>query len=270
MKIKIRKSDYLVILMIFIFSIINVFSGEYIFIANDTDSSKINIDKINSYDEIVLIGKIENPSILKILKNDKLQEKVLKLIVKNYDKSLVNIIENFFNLESLSINYSYVGDLPNPSRLKNLKNLTFESIEDTCLPKNFEKYTFIENLYINNSKNINMNLELNKLKNFNNLRRLYIGFTNFSDLRVLTNNFSSINFLYLGYNKLTYIPKDIEKLSLLKVLMIFEDIKEIPKEFENLKQLKLIYIDLEKLDKISVERVKKIKYVNFGDELTID
>lgn len=145
-------------------------------------------------------------------------EKVLRLNLDHEKGSLESIDwKKFRNLEYLSLKDLHLKKIPEGiTALPQLKVLDLSGNDFKVLPSGFTKLTKLEELFLNDEKNIDLSQNIDLLSKMKNLRVLHI---ENDRLRKLPANFWKLNYLesvYLNDNQLEEFDFPKEKMNNLK------------------------------------------------------
>ncbi len=149
-------------------------------------------------------------------------DKVFRLDLSNQMfKSFPFEIMKFKNLQYLSLRNDHFLSIPKEiSELKNLKTLDLSGNDFSVLPKEFTQLKSLEELYLNQDKNLNLNMDFYVLGQLPKLR-----------------------ILHLEGDGLKKLPKSILRLTHLEQLYLNDnDFRKVPPILKNIKSLQ--YIDL--------------------------
>jgi len=170
-------------------------------------------------------------------------EKVIRLDLSNQNVVIPDEVwAKFINLEFLSFRNDHLKVIPNEiGLLKKLKMLDLSGNDFKVLPKSFRGLSNLEELFLNDETNFNLQKSMDVISLLPKLK-----------------------ILHLENDKLKKLPKNIVKLSHLESLYLnSNDFREIPMEIRGLNQLK--YLDLRdnaiKLD------VQDMSISNFGYQI---
>uniref|UniRef100_UPI00375205FD leucine-rich repeat domain-containing protein n=1 Tax=Flavobacterium sp. TaxID=239 RepID=UPI00375205FD len=163
-------------------------------------------------------------------------EKVYRLNLGNQEISLSdNDWSKFINLEYLSLQNDHLTEIPLAiTNLKTLKTLDISGNDFKTLPIEFEKLVNLEELYLNNEKNINLPKTLAVLAQLPNLKTLHLENDNLSKLPAEILAFKNLENLYLNHNKLKQIPQ-VQTLDHLKYLDLNDN--KIEPKLQDMKNL---------------------------------
>ncbi len=177
--------------------------------------------------------KKEYTNVEEALKNP---EKVYRLNLGNQKISLTdNDWSKFINLEYLSLQNDHLTEIPLAiTNLKTLKILDISGNDFKTLPIEFEKLVNLEELYLNNEKNINLPKTLAVLAQLPNLKTLHLENDNLSKLPAEILAFKNLENLYLNHNKLKQIPQ-VQTLDHLKYLDLNDN--KIEPKLQDMKNL---------------------------------
>ena len=146
-------------------------------------------------------------------------EKVYKLNLSNQIITLTNEDwAKFINLENLILKNDHLQEFPvGIFSLKNIKFMDLSGNDFKTLPQNFVSMTNLEELYLNNEKNIDLPSTLEVLSKLPKLKSLHLEEDNLTALPKEIMSFKKLEKLYLNKNKFKEIPK-LETLNHLQYL----------------------------------------------------
>lgn len=146
-------------------------------------------------------------------------EKVYNLNLSNQEINLSNDQWKLFvNLENLNLKNDGLKQIPKElSNLKRLKILDISGNEFNELPNEFSNLYNLEELYLNNEKNLKLSDALKILAKLPKLKSLHLENDNLEELPSEINKLKSLENLYLNENKLKSIP-NLKPLDHLKFL----------------------------------------------------
>jgi Leucine-rich repeat (LRR) protein len=172
-------------------------------------------------------------SLSEALKNP---EKVIRLNLSNQE---INVTDEqwlqFINLEYLTLKNDRLKQIPIAiTKIKSLKVLDLSGNDFIKLPEEISNLTNLEEIYLNDEKNMNLPKTLSTLAKLPNLKTLHLENDNLSKLPNEILEFKSLENLYLNQNKFKKIP-EIQTLDHLKYL----DLKgnDIKPELQDMKNL---------------------------------
>lgn len=176
----------------------------------------------------------EYTSLKEALKNPK---EVLRLNLSNQKEEVpTDAWSKFVNLEYLSLKNDHLKTIPSQiGTLKKLKVLDLSGNDFTELPIEFSQLENLEELYLNDEKNMNLPKTIEIMSKLPKLKSLHL---ENDQLENLPNNFKRLDhleFLYLSQNRLKEIPKQIESLPHLQYLDIHDN--NINPEIRDMKNL---------------------------------
>jgi len=174
-----------------------------------------------------------------------LQVDILSVMVEyeEDDENKENYIDNFLNLESLSLqNCSKLPEsIGNLSKLKSIY-ITDSSLES--LPESIGNLSNLSSLTINNSDDF-YSLELpESIGNLSNLRTLNLANNSLETLPESIGNLSKLMILHLENNSLETLPESIGNLSQLRSLNLKNNsLETLPESIGNLSQLRTLKLE---------------------------
>ncbi len=168
------------------------------------------------------------------LKNPK---NVFRLNLSNQNFELPKVVwSKFINLEFLSLKNDHLKEIPiEIGFLKKLKVLDLSGNDFKTLPKSFSGLTNLEELFLNDEKNMNLYENIEIISLLPHLRVLHLENDNLSNLPKNIFKLTNLETLFLNHNNFKQIPKHIKGLDHLKYLDL-NDNKIIP-ELQDLKNL---------------------------------
>ncbi|MCZ8198230.1 MAG: leucine-rich repeat domain-containing protein [Flavobacterium sp.] len=170
--------------------------------------------------------------------NDALKspEKVFRLNLSNQDISISSEQWlRFINLEYLNLKNDHLKEIPIAiTKIKSLKTIDLSGNDFTILPEEFSNLTNLEEIYLNDEKNMNLPKTLSILAKLPKLKSLHLENDNLSKLPSEILLFKNLENLYLNQNNFKKIP-EIQSLDHLKYL----DLKDnnIKPELQDMKNL---------------------------------
>lgn len=170
--------------------------------------------------------------------NDALKspEKVFRLNLSNQEISISNEQWlRFINLEHLNLKDDHLKEIPIAiTKIKSLKTIDLSGNDFTNLPEEFSNLTNLEEIYLNNEKNMNLPRTLSILAKLPMLKSLHLENDNLSKLPSEILSFKNLENLYLNQNNFKKIP-EIQSLDHLKYL----DLKDnnIKPELQDMRNL---------------------------------
>jgi Leucine-rich repeat (LRR) protein len=172
-------------------------------------------------------------------------EKVYKLLLDNQNLPLdKSALSKFVNLEYLSLKNDGLDKLPlEIISLKSLKILDISGNNFKELPEQISELQFLEELYLNDEKNLNIPKTLKTLSKMPNLKTLH-----------------------LENDNLYAIPKELFSLKNLENIFLNDNhLKNLPKKIKTLDHLK--YLDLK--NNFQTPEIQEIKNMNFGFKINL-
>ena len=191
-----------------------------------------------------LIGQVDSLAIKKeyvnideALKNP---EKVFRLNLSNQKIDIPSISwDKFVNLEYLSFKNDHLKEVPKEIKnLKKLKVLDLSGNDFKILPKEFSQLSNLEELFLNDEKNLKLEENIEVISLLPHLR-----------------------ILHLENDNLKHLPKNFFKLKSIESLYLNNNFfKEIPVEVRGLNQLNFLDLNNNKIK----HELQDIKNFNFG------
>jgi len=160
----------------------------------------------------------EYTSLEEALKNP---EKVYNLNLSNQDNIVVpkEAWAKFTNLETLSFKNDNLKEIPQEiGNLPSLKVLDLSGNDFTALPQSLKKLNHLEELYLNDEKNLFHNQNNQSLNLPLNLRILHLENDNLKNVPKEIYELKKLEQLFLNDNNFNQIPKEMKSLKNLKQL----------------------------------------------------
>jgi len=160
----------------------------------------------------------EYTSIEEALKNP---EKVYNLNLSNQDNIVVpkEAWAKFTNLETLSFKNDNLKEIPQEiGNLPSLKVLDLSGNDFTALPQSLRKLNHLEELYLNDEKNLFHNQNNQSLNLPLNLRILHLENDNLKNVPKEIYELKKLEQLFLNDNNFNQIPKEMKSMKNLKQL----------------------------------------------------
>jgi Leucine-rich repeat (LRR) protein len=160
----------------------------------------------------------EYTSLEEALKNP---EKVYNLNLSNQDNIVVpkEAWAKFTNLETLSFKNDNLKEIPQEiGNLPSLKVLDLSGNDFTALPQSLRKLNHLEELYLNDEKNLFHNQNNQSLNLPLNLRILHLENDNLKNVPKEIYELKKLEQLFLNDNNFNQIPKEMKSLKNLKQL----------------------------------------------------
>lgn len=161
--------------------------------------------------------KKEFTSLEEALKNP---EKVYNLNLSNQNVAIPKEAwSKFINLEILSFKNDHLKEIPQEiGFLKNLKVLDLSGNDFTSLPKSFSELDHLEELFLNDDKNLQFDKNKKTLNLPINLRILHLEQDNLNNLPKEVYELKKLESLFLNNNNFIEVPKDLKGLKNLRKL----------------------------------------------------
>lgn len=170
--------------------------------------------------------------------NDALKnpEKVYRLNLSDQKVDWSNVDwSRFKNLEYINLKNDHLIEIPvGLTTLKSLKTIDLSGNDFQKLPESFSNLINLEEVFLNDEKNIDLPKTLKILAKLPNLKSLHLENDNLSSLPSEMLLFKNLEFLYLNQNKFIEIPK-LEPLNHLKFLDLSNN--KIKPEFQDLQNI---------------------------------
>ena len=153
--------------------------------------------------------KKEYSNLEEALKNP---EKVYRLNLSNQNIELPKESwSKFINLEYLSFKNDHLKEIPNEiALLKNLKVLDLSGNDFKILPLSFSELSNLEELFLNDEKNMKLYDNIEIISLLPHLRVLHLENDNLSNLPKNIFKLTNLESLFLNHNNFKQIPKDIK------------------------------------------------------------
>ena len=186
-------------------------------------------------------SKVDSLSIKKTYTNLeealKSPDKVYRLDLSDQNLSkFVVFLQKFSNLEYLSLKNDHLRTLPKEIfELQKLKILDISSNDFETLSNDFIKFKNLEELYLNNEKNLNVPQTLNLLSKLPKLKALHLEGDNLRKLPENIVKLKNLKSLYLNDNLFKEVPTQIRGLDHLQYLDLNNN--QIPKNVIDMQQL---------------------------------
>ncbi len=148
-------------------------------------------------------------------------EKVYRLNLSNQDLKLPpdSVWAKFKNLEYLNLRNNHLKNIPiGLSYLNKLKVLDLSSNDFKLLPQSLSKLENIEEIYLNDEKNIELEKSLLVLKDLPGLKILHLEKDNLKTIPKSLLYFNNLEQLYLNNNRFKKLPIEVQGLKNLKYM----------------------------------------------------
>ena len=147
-------------------------------------------------------------------------DKVFRLNLSNQTLKLDGISwSKFINLEYLSLKNDHLKELPKEIiLLSKLKILELSGNDFSVLPEDFWKLRSLEELFLNDEKNLNLEANIKIMSKMPSLRILHLENDNLNSVPNTIGSLKNLEFLYLNNNQFNEIPKEIKQLEHLQFL----------------------------------------------------
>lgn len=148
-------------------------------------------------------------------------DKVYRLNLSNQNLKLPadSVWAKFQNLEYLSLKNNHLKNVPiGLSYLNKLKVLDLSSNDFKLLPQSLSKLENMEEIYLNDEKNIELEKSLLVLKDLPNLRILHLEKDNLKSIPESLLYFNNLEQLYLNNNRFKKLPTEVQGLKNLKFM----------------------------------------------------
>jgi Leucine-rich repeat (LRR) protein len=174
--------------------------------------------------------KKEFTSLEEALKNP---EKVYNLNLSNQNVAIPKEAwSKFINLEILSFKNDHLKEIPQEiGFLKNLKVLDLSGNDFTSLPKSFSELNHLEELFLNDDKNLQFDKNKKTLNLPINLRILHLEQDNLNNLPKEVYELKKLESLFLNNNNFIEVPKDLKGLKNLRKLDFHDN--KIPNQLKD-------------------------------------
>lgn len=171
-----------------------------------------------------------------------------------------NNITKIKNLESLSLRYSDISNLPSSiENLTKLKKIDMVYNELTQIPNSLCTISSLETIDFSNNQIKELPINFRKLSNLKNLSLFKNNLTTLPDG---FGEFPKLKSLNLGANQLNELPENFGNMPKLKTLiLVFNNLKTLPENFINMTELTLLMLD-KNLKRGAKEILKKMKANN--------
>lgn len=178
--------------------------------------------------------KREYSNLNEALKNP---EKVYRLNLSNQNIELPKETwSKFINLEYLSFKNDHLKEIPKEiALLKNLKVLDLSGNDFKTLPLSFSELSNLEELFLNDEKNMILYDNIEIISLLPHLRVLHLENDNLSNLPKNIFKLTNLESLFLNHNNFKQIPKGINGLDHLQYLDLNDN--KIKPELQDLKNL---------------------------------
>lgn len=163
-------------------------------------------------------------------------EKVYRLNLSNQDISLSSEQwSQFVNLEYLNLKNDHLKEIPLAiTKIKSLKTIDLSGNDFSKLPADFSNLVNLEEIFLNDEKNMNLPKTLSILSKLPKLKTLHLENDNLSKLPSEILLFKNLENLYLNQNNFKKIP-EIQTLDHLKYLDLRDN--KIKPELQDMKNL---------------------------------
>jgi Leucine-rich repeat (LRR) protein len=154
-------------------------------------------------------------------------DKVFRLDLSNQilNNAQIESIAKFKNLIFLNLKNDHLKEIPKSiSVLSNLKILDLSGNDFKFLPTEIKKLKKLEEIYLNNDFNADINQEIRVLSKLPNLKILHLENDSIGILPKSINSLKKLEKLYLNNNNLTEFPEFLSK----NKKLIFIDMKNNP------------------------------------------
>lgn len=148
-------------------------------------------------------------------------EKVYRLNLSNQNLKLPSdsTWAKFENLEYLNLKDDHLKNIPaGLGYLKKLKVLDLSGNDFKLLPQSLSKLENLEEIYLNDEKNIKLEKSLLVLKDLPNLRILHLEKDNLKSIPKSLLYFNNLEQLYLNNNRFKKVPIEVQGLKNLKYM----------------------------------------------------
>ena len=164
--------------------------------------------------------------------NEALQDTahVFRLNLSNQNINIPNSIwSKFPNLQYLSLKNDHLDHIPEGiGSLKNLKILDLSGNDFKVLPDNFTQLIHLQELYLNDDKNLKLEQSIKILSQLPQLHSLHIENDGLKTLPKNISKLSHLDSLYLNNNKFVKIPSEALNLKNLKFLDLHDNKISVP------------------------------------------
>lgn len=172
-------------------------------------SSQTNV----SFDEINVYTNIEDA-----MKNP---DKVYRLDLSNQQFEKLPSFSVFTNLEYLSLRNDHLKEFPEGiGKLRKLKTLDLSGNDFLVLPDELRNLINLEELYLNDEKNLDFNQTFDVLKELPELQMLHLDNDYIRKIPSSINQLNKLEALYLNHNLLKDLPLTVNTLGRLKYLEV--------------------------------------------------
>lgn len=226
--------------------------SQQLFNAINTNSMQLKND-----DEKDLVSnkeKKESKTVKRNLNTEKNDE--YKFIEEEIIKELNSIINDEIPLvESISH-----GDLGYTLRDGKISGLRIISQKLYCLPDNFTKLIELEELFLHDTKIIELPQNFGKLKK---LKILRLSLNSLESLPESISELTNLEELDIWGNNLSSLPLNLGNLRKLKILLCYDNkLNDIPESFLNLTNLKVLNFKNNKLSKESIRLIEDLNQIS--------